>query len=380
MSSMRLLIVLSMLGAVARLGAQDVESTSSPEQQPSASLRYIEREFFLPDAAAMPRGLDTLEVRADVPGRHPLALLTHGTSKKPEERAEVTPWAFLPQALWFARRGYVVLVVVRRGYGRSGGEIDGRHGGCGGNGSFTEAGQASAADLHAAARYATALPEADAATVISTGVSTGGFAQVALSSDPLPGLKAAISFAGGRGGDGTGHNCDPDGITRAFRSFGKYSRVPMLWIYAENDKWFPPELARRFDEAYRKGGGTDEFVMAPPDGQDGHHFYYDIGKWSPIVEGYLRERNLLPLGNELLPAPSLPNVPEPPGLNERGVDAFHHFLVNGPFKAFATNGAGVWGTSTGQFTQEIADRKALEHCRAAAKGVGTCTVRVRGPH
>ena len=131
--------------------------------------------------------------------------------------------------------------------------------------------------------------------MISAGVSSGGFAQVALSADPMPGLKA-ISFAGGRGGDGAGHNRDADGVQGAFRGFGKHSRVTKLWTYVENDKWFPPKLAIRFDEAFRKGGGTDEFVMVPPDGEDGHHFYYNVAKWSPIVDGFLRGRDLLPLG------------------------------------------------------------------------------------
>ncbi len=374
---MRALLVLSIVAAVARLGAQDVESTAAPEKHASAPVKYVEREFYLPDRGAMP-GLDTLEVRAMMPGRHPLALLTHGTSKTPEDRAQVTPWTFLPQALWFARRGYVVLVVVRRGYGRSGGEQDSRHGGCGRNGSFTESGEASAEDLRAAARYAADLPEVDATTVISAGVSTGGFAQVALSADPMPGLKAAISFAGGRGGDGTGYNCDEAGITGAFRSFGKHNKVPMLWIYAENDKWFPPKMARRFDEAFRKGGGKDEFVLVPPDGEDGHHFYYNVAKWSPMIEAYLRARDLLPLGDQVLPPPLLPNVPDPTGLSEAGVEAFHRFLMNGPFKAFATNGADVWGSSTGQFTQQAADRKAMERCKAAAKGAGGCKIVVRG--
>jgi len=75
----------------------------------------LEREFYLPDPQALPRGLDVLEVRADVPGKQPLALLAHETSAQPEDRATVTPWAFLGQAPWIAERGYVALVVVRRG-------------------------------------------------------------------------------------------------------------------------------------------------------------------------------------------------------------------------------------------------------------------------
>jgi dienelactone hydrolase len=388
MSRPRVLILFTVTTALARLSAQEVEATSPPEKSlhlsrpsPSApvpTVRYIEREFYLPAPMARPRGLDALEVRADLPGRHPLALLTHGTSSKPIEVAEVTPWKFLSQALWFARRGYVALVVVRRGYGRSGGELDGRQGGCGNQGSFTAAGEAGADDLRAAAQYATTLPEVDAGTVISTGISSGGLAQVALSAHPMPGLKAAISFAGGRGGDGKGHNCNLDGLVSAFRGFGKHNKVPMLWIYAENDKWFPPEMARRFDEAFRKGGGTHELVMAPPDGEDGHNLYSHVAKWSPTVEEYLHKQGLLPLENEVLPPPSALNVPEPSGLTDRGAAAFRQFLINGPFKAFATNGAGAWGSSTGQFTQEIADGEAVEHCKHAFNGSDTCKVVERG--
>jgi dienelactone hydrolase len=69
---------------------------------------------------------------------------------------------------------------VRRGYGRSGGEPEGRGGGCGGYGSFKQAAEVGVDDLKAAARYAATLPEVDAATVISTGISSGGLAQVAL--------------------------------------------------------------------------------------------------------------------------------------------------------------------------------------------------------
>ena len=94
-----------------------------------AKMRWIEREFMMPVSGA-PRGIDVLQVEVERPGKHPLAILTHGTSNEPMERATVTPWAFLPQAMWFARRGYVVLVVVRKGYGRSTGDQDGKYGGC----------------------------------------------------------------------------------------------------------------------------------------------------------------------------------------------------------------------------------------------------------
>ena len=199
-----------------------------------APVHYIEREMFVPFALAFPRGLDVLEVYADTPGRHPLALLTHGTSNDNQARQHVTPWAQFRQALWFAQRGYAVLVVVRRGYGRSGGEEDGRQGGGCGRGSFWQSGKASAEDLEEVAKWAAKQPEIDAGTIVSAGVSTGGFAQAALSADPPKGLKAAISFAGGRGGDGKEHNCDLGGLVDAFHEYGKsaakHGALPMLWI------------------------------------------------------------------------------------------------------------------------------------------------------
>ena len=270
--------------------------TGQTEPQPT-HVRYVEKEMWAPAPQSFSNGLDVLEVYADRPGRHPLVVLTHGTSDKEEDREHVTPWAQQGQALWFARRGYVAFVVVRKGYGRSGGLRDGTHGGSGPRaGSFEEAGEASADDLKAVIRLAQKLPEVDGGTVVSAGVSTGGFAQAALVADPPKELKAAISFAGGRGGDGHEHNPDVDGVIAAFGAFGKGARkhgqVPMLWIYSENDHWFPPAMARNFEAAYEKGGGVEQFVLAPPDGEDGHHLYRSPSKWGATVEGFPREHNL----------------------------------------------------------------------------------------
>jgi dienelactone hydrolase len=371
MNSLHMLIVLSIVIPLPQASAQ-----SSGDQPP---VRYIEREFYVPYPPAGPHGMDAVEVWADLPGKHPLALLTHGTAANPSDLALVTPWSYLSQALWFARRGYVALVIVRRGYGRSGGEPDGRGGGCGSNGSFKQAAELGVEDLQAAARYAVTLPEVDAGTVISTGVSSGGLAQVALATKPVPGLKTTISFAGGRGGDGKGNNCNLSGLVGTFHDFGKHNKVPMLWIYSENDKWFPPEMARHFQEAFLKGGGTDEFVMTPPDGEDGHNLFSHTAKWTPTVEEHLRKLGLLPLGDKVLPPPVAENEPLPAGLSETGARAFRQFLTAGPFKAFAAKGADSWGMSTAQFTQEIANKDALEHCKTAAHGAGACQLVQTGP-
>lgn len=336
----------------------------------------------MPAPTAFPRGLDVLEVYAALPGRHPLAVLTHGTAADPQDRAHVTPWAQLPQALWFARRGYVVFVVVRAGYGRSGGVQDSTHGGCGrGGGSFEEAGDASTIDLRAVMKFAQELPEVDANTILSAGVSTGGFAQVALSANPPPGLKAAISFAGGRGGDGHEHNCDLPGTIDAFRSFGKgahkHGDLPMLWIYSENDHWFPPAMAQQFQAAYTRGGATNQFVMAPPDGDDGHHLYMHVAAWSDTVEAFLKARNLLPLGDAVLPAPEPPNLPMPAGLKDSDAQMWKRFLLAAPYKTLVVDADGKLWIQAAGFDQDLADSEARDRCKKA--GGRSCTIAARTP-
>jgi dienelactone hydrolase len=352
---------------------QDAAAAANPVKS-----QWIESELMISSPGST-SSLDVLKVEVDRPGKHPLALLTHGTSNDPVERSQVTPWNYMPQAIWFARRGYVVLVVVREGYGRSSGEPDLTPKNCPAipGGGFAEAGDKSALDLRAAVTYAETLPEVDAGTIVSSGVSSGGFAQVAFTINPPPGLKAAISFAGGRGSDGKLHNCNETGIVSAFHDFGMNSRVPMLWVYAQNDHWFPPELAQRFDVAFRQGGGLDEFVMVPPYSDEGHHFFIDVAGWSPIVEGFLKEKGLLPLP-KLLPDPDVAYVPPPPGLSNSGLAAFHNFLMYGPQKAFATNGRGGWGMATGMFNQELADKRAMDNCTKNATNPVGCAIVLRG--
>ncbi len=112
-------------------------------------------------------------------------------------------------------------------------------------------------------------PDIDPTRMIAVGVSAGGFATVALTADPPPGLLAAISFAGGRGSMQDGQDCRSDKLVAAFRAFGARSRIPMLWVYAANDHFFGPDLAKELDAAFTGAGGNVTFVAAPVFGNDG---------------------------------------------------------------------------------------------------------------
>ena len=50
-------------------------------------------------------------------------------------------------------------------------------------------------------------------------------------------------------------------------SFGENAHVPSLWIFAENDHFFGPHLARQMFDAYTAGGAPAEFDAAPSFGQ-----------------------------------------------------------------------------------------------------------------
>ncbi|HTX40504.1 MAG TPA: dienelactone hydrolase family protein [Acidobacteriaceae bacterium] len=354
------------LAGIAQIPAQ----TSPPPQ----AVQYVERELMIPWVLAAPGGLDALLVYADLPGRHPLAVLTHGSSRDTEEHAEVTPWQELPQALWFARRGWIALVVVRRGYGRSGGEQDTRHAGRCPQTNYQDAAEYGAEDLRIALDYGRALPNVDPDRAIAVGVSTGGLATVALTAQKPspPGLVAAISFAGGRGSHADHDVCNPGDLVSAFRSFGKTSRVPMLWIYAQNDKFFWPELAQEFDQAFRSQGGNDQFVLAPPFGNDGHALFHRPSAWGATVDSFLAAQNLMPLAQPL-PEIQAPDIPPPPGLSEDGRSAFSRYLLLGPYKAFAMS-EHCYGFSTGQIDEDQARHKALESCRHSAQKHEPCSV------
>ena len=66
--------------------------------------------------------------------------------------------------------------------------------------------------------------------------------------------------------------------------------LPTLWLYAENDLFFGPSLAREMHAAFRRGGSAAELYLLPRVGSDGHQlFTLDAGipHWAPAVDRFL---------------------------------------------------------------------------------------------
>jgi dienelactone hydrolase len=318
-------------------------------------------------------GLEALLVRPSEPGRYPLALIAHGSPRSANDRPNMTPLAMLPQALEFARRGWAVVIVMRRGYGGSDGGWAETYGGCD-NPNYVAAGTAGAADLKTTLEFLSHWPDIDATHMIAVGVSAGGFATVALTADPPPGLIAAISFAGGRGSLENDRVCRPDRLVEAFRAFGERSRLPMLWVYAANDHFFGPALAQQFKAAFAGAGGSVDFVGAPAFGDDGHGLFSPAGIpiWTPYVETFLQQQNLTMTATPLpLPPPAI-TAPEILGAN--GQKAFAAFLIDAPHKAFALSPDGHFGWQTGMRTVAAARAGALKFCQQSGKTCGVMFV------
>ncbi|MDO9296957.1 S9 family peptidase [Bradyrhizobium sp.] len=325
-------------------------------------------------AAAGPRGLEAMLIRPSGTRRYPLALLSHGTPREAAAREGMTPNGLYVQAIEFARRGFAAVVVMRRGYGDSGGGYAESNGPCDRR-NYLASANASAADLRAAVDAMSRRTDVTTQGMIAAGVSAGGFASIALSADPPPGLAAVISFAGGRGSRADDDVCDEDALVRAFASLGKTSRIPSLWVYAGNDKYFGPDLARRMHVAFTTAGGRARFIDAPAFGRDGHGLFSAMGVsvWTPMVDGFLREMNLGT--RDLIAAPATAAVPPPRQFSEKGRAAFTAYLASGAHKAFAVSPKGQYAFRSGLRTPGLAEAAALAEC---AKHAPDCALYATG--
>jgi dienelactone hydrolase len=261
------------------------------------------RQTIQEEVWALPVRLPTIAyvVRPVGNGPFPLAIMNHGVSLNQRERSFFPLVEFRDAAMWFARRGYMVVAPTGAGYGA--GALDdperglyslfySKIGNCDGP-NFSDAGLAVALLDKWIIDYMSDQKLIIPDNVIVIGQSAGGWATIALSSQNFPAIRALITFAAGRGGRVGGkpnNNCAPDRLVAATGEFGRIARTPMLWIYIENDTYFGPALSRRMHEAYTRAGGSAEYHLLPPFGDDGHFFIDSadaVPLWAPLVGSFL---------------------------------------------------------------------------------------------
>jgi dienelactone hydrolase len=267
---------------------------------PDASAEIVEKVVKLPVRVAangetVAREITLTIIRDDARKKSAFMILNHGRAPSAEGRANYGRAVFRAQARYFVEQGFAVFLPTRIGYGVTGGPDVESSGACNAK-DYPAALAPAVAQVAAAVNYAHAQDYIDGARGVVVGASVGGFTTIAASAAGLRGVKAAVNFAGGAGGDPekrTGAPCQPERIGATFGAFGARGGVPTLWLYAPNDRYWGASHPKQWFAQFIARGGKGQFVSLPPSGEDGHGaFTKDMGSWKQSVAAFLKSAGI----------------------------------------------------------------------------------------
>lgn len=289
--------------------------------------------------------LQTTIFRPPGPGPFPLVIMNHG--KEPGNPHLQRRDRFLAISKEFVKRGYAVVIPMRKGFAKSTGQyVEDR---CDMQGN----GQLQADDLQGALEYFLKQDWVDKDRILIAGQSYGGLATMAFGTRHFPGVKGLINFAGGLRTDGG--TCQwQASLVDAFANYGSRSSVPSLWFYGENDTYFNPAIASRMYNAYVASGGKAKLVAYGPFKRDAHGMAGSrdgVKIWWPETEKFLQQVGM-PTAEVIALAEDAPiaksdfaeidNVDAIPYLKDKGREAYRVFLSKSSPKAFAVSSSGAW--------------------------------------
>ena len=218
------------------------------------------------------------------PGPFPLAIISHGVPFEKVLESEVkSRHRYCLQSQEFVKRGFVVAIPMRQGYGKSGGQKNVS------TGNIATFGLEDAKDIQATIDFMSRESYVDGKNIVLVGQSGGGLASLAYGSMANPNVKGIINFAGGLRNNRVMWEID---MAQAFGIYAKTTRIPSLWFYTENDSFFSPTTAGSAYEQYRKNGGQARLIALPPFKRDGHSLFSDFegrSLWVGEVEKFLSQ-------------------------------------------------------------------------------------------
>ncbi|MBR1088726.1 alpha/beta fold hydrolase [Bradyrhizobium manausense] len=268
---MRLLKTLALLAPLSVLAAQPLcaEVTLGASGAEGQPLRRQEWRVPSPDTDIAARALLFRPAGA---GPFRLAVIAHASTQNVLRRAQMPQPEYRALAAFLVARGFAVLVPERLGHGATGGYYVEDQGGCD-EADYARAGRATAEEISLALEYLRKQDfiRADAAVVI--GHSAGGWGALALANSDPKTIATIIAFAPGRGGhanDEPNKICAPHTLLAAAAEFGKAARIPVTSLVAANDSYFAPAFSKALADAFRSGGGKDDFRALPAVGSEGH--------------------------------------------------------------------------------------------------------------
>jgi dienelactone hydrolase len=232
-------------------------------------------------------------------GRFPWLVLSHGTAPSKEKNLTMERYRPLAPVREWVRRGYAVIVPMRRGYGsRTAAHLSDDYGTCA-RPDFRRAGEAAALDLLAAANWAKQQGDLDPDHWLLVGQSAGGFASIYTAAKQPAGLVAVLAFSPGRGGNPDtrpGEPCASDVLATLFASIAPQVTVPVLWFYAENDQYIGPRVQRLWFDSFHAAGGAGDLVAVPafPHARGHGVFPSDAGTplWTAAVRGFFKSHSV----------------------------------------------------------------------------------------
>lgn len=234
-------------------------------------------------------------------GPFPVVVFSHGRAPEISDRLNLKYPVSVGHGNFWLRKGFAVVAPVRPGYGQSEGmdhEDAGskwRRGQCIGEPDFFYLANVAGEAVLATLDWVRAQTWANQEKILLVGVSVGGMTSAAIAAKGPPGLVGYINFSGGAGGsprESPGKSCKTENLSKVFAEFGKTTRVPSLWLYAENDLYWGPEAPKEWHRAFSAGGSNTRFVMTPPvPGTDDGHRLLAVGSklWSPHVNPFVKE-------------------------------------------------------------------------------------------
>lgn len=278
-------------------------------------------------------------------GPFPLVIMNHG--KQPGNPQLQKRDRFVVISREFVKRGYAVVVPMRKGFSKSTGVY--AEAGC----NMAGNGQLQADDLQSTLEYVLRQGWVDKDRVLIAGQSYGGLATMAFGTRNFPGVRGLINFAGGLRSDSG--NCPWQlSLINAFANYGARTSIPSLWFYGENDSYFNPDMASRMYNAYVTSGGKATLIAYGSFKTDAHALIGSrdgVKVWWPETEKFLQKIGL-PTKEilALFDGPSVPksdfaaldNIDAIPYLKEKGRAAYRAFLGKSLPRAFAVSPSGAW--------------------------------------
>lgn len=202
-----------------------------------------------------------------------LAVIAHASTQNRLARAQMPQPDYAALASVLVSRGFAVLVPQRLGHGKTGGPYLEDQEGCD-NAEYAMSARSTAEAITTALTFMRTQPFVRKDASVIVGHSAGGWGALALADQSPKSTSAIIVFAPGRGGradDRAGNICAPEKLIAAATEFGEDAKVPVTWLVAENDSYFPPEFSKRMADAFIEAGdGKVDFRVLPAFGKEGH--------------------------------------------------------------------------------------------------------------